>query len=237
MKPSNWTWTKYIRAGVGRRLSLLGSKWGLPWLTYNPLHFYSFHENAVRSAGGVISTFLRVFPQAHRYLDVGAGSGAFAAEAQRRGLQVVAIEYNSYGRRLASKQAVDTRLFDLNLDPPAQLEGNFDLAYCLEVAEHLPPALGDRLVEYLAKIAPIVIFTAAHPGQGGTGHINEQPQAYWIARFESSGMGYSTALSRSVAEGLKAEGVLAKWLWENAMCFTRTDGRLGQSPQNSEKST
>lgn len=45
-------------------------------------------------------------------------------------------------------------------------------------------------VAFLGEAAPLVLFTAAHSGQGGQGHINEQSRAYWIDRFEKHGMTY-----------------------------------------------
>jgi SAM-dependent methyltransferase len=222
MKPKNMSWPTYIRLGVGRRLSVLGERLNIHWLVYNPIHFMHFHEAAVANAPGVMRTFDALFPSARRYLDVGAGSGAYAAEAQRRGHTVVACEHSPKGRKLANKLGVDIRPFDLAKDPPADVGAAFDLAYCFEVAEHLPPDLGDRLVQYVASQAPLVVFTAAHPGQGGTGHINEQPQSYWIERFARFGMKHNAELSARVAEMFRAEQLSAWWLIDNAMVFERS---------------
>jgi SAM-dependent methyltransferase len=222
MKPKNIDWPTYVRRGVGRRLSMLGERLNIHWLIYNPIHFTHFHESAVANAPGVMRTFAALFPQARRYLDVGAGSGAYAAEAQRRGRDVVACEYSAKGRRIAAKQAVDCRPFDLVKEPPADVGSRpFDLAYCFEVAEHLPATLGDRLVEYLSRQAPTVIFTAAHPGQGGTGHVNEQPKSYWIERFQRAGMRHNPDLTRRVEEMFREEKLSATWLYENALVFER----------------
>lgn len=62
--------------------------------------------------------------------------------------------------------------------------GRFDLAVCLEVAEHMDEASGERLLDNLVKASDVVLFSAAIPLQGGTGHINEQWQSYWVKRFE-----------------------------------------------------
>jgi SAM-dependent methyltransferase len=221
MKPTNSTWRQYIRRGIGRRLSVLGEKLNIHWLIYNPIHFMHFHEHAVENAPGVVRAFSSVFPEAQRYLDVGSGTGAFAAEAQRAGRKVTACEHSAKGRKLAARQGVDCRRFDLLKEPPAQLEGPFDLVYCFEVAEHLPPQLGERLVRYLASLGPLVVFTAAHPGQGGTGHINEQPKSYWIDQFVQAGMRYDSNLSERVASAFKAENLKAHWLIENVSVFTK----------------
>jgi SAM-dependent methyltransferase len=187
-----------------------------------------FHAQGLENAPGVVRAMVRELPTKERWLDVGAGTGVFAAELIRQGRHSIACERSPKGRRVAAKQGVDCRHFDLTLSRPAQLEGTFDVAYCFEVAEHLPPELGDKLVEFLVAMAPTVIFTAAHPGQGGTGHINEQPQSYWIERVVARGMTYDTVLTPLILAGFKAENVRAEWFHENLMVFARSsdDGAL-----------
>lgn len=226
MKPSGMPVFRYLRMGLGRRLSIVGEKLGIHWLVYNPLHFRHFHDHAMANAPGVVETLLQVFPDAETMADVGAGSGAFAAEAQRLGRRVVAYEHSRTGRNLALKQGVDCRAFDLNHDPPVSLGSGFDLAWCLEVAEHLPPALGDKLVSLLAALAPTVVFTAARPGQGGTGHINEQPKGYWINRFAAVSLQYSESLSTALRDGFVLTGVPAQYLIKNVMVFVKSPNQV-----------
>jgi SAM-dependent methyltransferase len=199
-------------------LSRLGERLHSNWLTYNPLHFYSFHEHALRNAPGVVRCLKKAFPTAQTYLDVGAGSGAFAAECARSGLTVMACEHSPAGRRLAKRQGVDIRAFDLAMDPPSDIDGRFDVAYCFEVAEHLPPALGERLIAFLAKKGRTVIFTAAMPGQRGTGHINEQPREYWISRFTREGAQYLAGDTLALSRAFASEN-LAPWFEANVSVF------------------
>jgi hypothetical protein len=42
-------------------------------------------------------------------------------------------------------------------------------------------------VNLLCRASDAVVFSAAIPRQGGTGHINEQPQSYWARRFARNG--------------------------------------------------
>ena len=60
----------------------------------------------------------------------------------------------------------------------------FDLAICLEVAEHLPESSAEGLIQSIVKHADVIMFSAALPGQGGQNHINEQWPHYWQALFE-----------------------------------------------------
>jgi hypothetical protein len=205
-------------------LSKAGERWRVDWLIYNPLLFAYYHENAVASAPAVMRTFASVFPAARTYADVGAGTGAFAAHAQQSGRRAVAYEYTALGRLLARRQGVDVRPFDLRTPRPPPSVRPFHLAYCFEVAEHLNAMLGDELVRFCVAQAPIVVFTAAPPGQGGTGHVNEQPQSYWIDRFRAEGMEYDETWSREVATRFEREGVRSPWLVDNVMVFARPDG-------------
>jgi hypothetical protein len=64
----------------------------------------------------------------------------------------------------------------------------------LEVAEHLPESRAASFVADLCRLAPVVLFSAAIPGQGGTGHVNEQWPGYWADLFGARGYSVSGAL-------------------------------------------
>ena len=70
---------------------------------------------------------------------------------------------------------------------PLGIDRRFSLAICLEVGEHLPPERAPGFVTDLTRLAPVVLFSAAVPGQGGTNHVNEQWSEYWVALFEAQG--------------------------------------------------
>lgn len=64
--------------------------------------------------------------------------------------------------------------------------GQFDLAVCLELAEHLPATSADKLIKFLTDLAPVILFSAAIPGQdlpGAMHHVNEQWPEYWADKF------------------------------------------------------
>lgn len=65
----------------------------------------------------------------------------------------------------------------------------YDLCLCLEVAEHISERVADLLIEWLCSLSDNVLFSAAIPNQGGTGHINEQWQEYWAEKFYANGFG------------------------------------------------
>lgn len=71
----------------------------------------------------------------------------------------------------------------IDLERPITYTRTFDLAVCLEVAEHLPASAADTLVKSLVDAAPVVLFSAAIPLQGGSHHVNEQWPHYWQEKF------------------------------------------------------
>jgi SAM-dependent methyltransferase len=216
--------TRWRLRQLGWKATALGERVSSDWLTYNPLLMWEYHEYAVRDAPAVMGVLGEMFPGARRYVDVGAGTGAFAAEAARQGREVVACERSRVGRIAATAQGVRAVPFDLESDPPAQVGSAFDIAYCFEVAEHIPAGLADRLVAFLVGLAPLVVVTAAQPGQGGAGHINEQPPEYWVGRFERSGHRFDAAASAEMADAFAARQVWAPWFVHNLLVFAQTGG-------------
>ena len=204
---------------LGFRLSHLGERLGLHVLVYNPWIMMEFHRHALREAPLVIPVVCELYPNVRSVLDVGSGTGVFASEFARRGLQSTAIENSKHGRRMAAKQGVVCLPFDLRKNPPTPINGQFDLVYCFEIAEHMPAELGDSLIDFLTSLCTRVVFTAAHPGQGGVGHINEQPREYWIKRFMDRGFVLQREESERLRAGFKEAGC-AFWFVENGLVFT-----------------
>jgi hypothetical protein len=86
-------------------------------------------------------------------------------------------------------------------------KGMFDVAISLEVAEHLPGGFADRFIDLLTGLSKTVVFTAATPGQGGVGHLNELPHAYWIDKFKIRDYHFDEGLSQEWRQQWAKESV------------------------------
>lgn len=213
--------SKRIVFGIGRRVSFLGEKTGLDFLLYNPFVMLHFHHIGKLNAPRLADSILEEFPTANSFLDVGSGSGAFAAELARKGISVVTFERSLIGRLLAFSQGVTCYPFDLTRTPPSRGVGKISpvsIVTCFEVAEHLSPSVGDKLVRFISYFKKITVFTAATPGQGGTGHVNEQEKSYWIKRFYDNGMIYCPQKSDSLRAKFERNGT-SDWLAKNLSVF------------------
>jgi SAM-dependent methyltransferase len=172
---------------VEKGLSQAGQALGWEWLVYNPLATMGFRRAALRNAPIVVGAIAEVFPGAHRVVDVGCASGVFVREMMDRGLDAVGVEYSARLRAKAASIGVNTYPFDVSKQTPRPPGAPFDLAMSLEVAEHVPAQFADAFAAYFRGLSHQVLFTAAQPGQGGAGHINEQPREYWIDKFAAAG--------------------------------------------------
>lgn len=66
--------------------------------------------------------------------------------------------------------------------------GKFDCSMSIEVAEHILPEKTDTFIDNITNSSSrLIFFTAAYPGQGGTGHINERKKEFWVDAISSRG--------------------------------------------------
>ncbi|MEM7412879.1 MAG: methyltransferase domain-containing protein [Myxococcota bacterium] len=138
------------------------------------------------SAPSIADSIMRDFAPT-KVVDVGCGSGLLLQALQGRGASCQGFEYSLAGIEVCKSRGLEVTRFDIETDAPPSVRA--DLAISTEVAEHLPASCADRLVDFLAAISDQIAFTAAEPtgGPPGTDHVNEQPRAYWIEKFEKRG--------------------------------------------------
>ena len=134
---------------------------------------------ARRSAEIVLPWLFGRHPDVETVVDVGCGTGSWAATAATLGRVAVGVDWG------VPVELQDCVYIDRDLVGGYLCDG-YDLAICLEVAEHLPESSAEPLVAGLTA-AGLVLFSAATPGQPGVGHVNCQPHDYWHDLFASHG--------------------------------------------------
>ena len=171
---------------------------------YGDAFYRKVDETGEAAAARVWPILLDLFRVAS-VVDVGCGHGAWLAAARRHG---IADLFGIDGPWIdpAALQIAAEQFRHARLDAPLALGRRFDMALSLEVAEHLPPERAADFVRDLTGLAPLVLFSAAIPGQGGTNHVNEQWPGYWAGLF--------------AAHGYRALDILRPLLWnEPAVAF------------------
>jgi len=153
---------------------------------YNADFFDAITQESVRSARRCVPDIIS-FVEPQSVVDVGCGRAAFLSIFEEAGISNVLGLDGDYVDQTRLLIHPD-KFVATDLQAAQKPERNFDLAVCLEVAEHIAHEAGPRLVNFLTDLAPIIWFSAALPGQGGTGHINEQWPDYWASEFKAAGM-------------------------------------------------
>lgn len=190
---------------------------------YGPSFFSGMLDLKTNSAQCILPRLLE-FTSAESIIDVGCGTGTWLSVCRELGIEDVwgidgpwvRDEDISFPRE---------RFQQIDLSCPFQLSRTFDLAISLEVGEHLPPESAYPFVCSLTRLAPVVVFSAAIPGQRGTDHLNEQWPAYWARLFAQEGYVVVDALRREIWE---REDV-APWYKQNTMIYVR-EPDLGSYP-------
>ncbi len=156
-----------------------------PAASYGAEFFQSLRDGSRRSAEIVIPELIALF-QPTSVVDIGCGTGSWLSVFIERGVADVLGVDGSWTAG-TQREISDVLFLEHDLRQPLELNRSFDLAVCLEVAEHLPPEAARPLVESLTRLAPIVLFSAAIPFQGGDGHVNERWPSFWSDLFASHG--------------------------------------------------
>lgn len=157
--------------------------------------------------------------------DIGCGPGIYLLPFQKADCEVFGVDgCSAAGRSLTPEtyRQVDLRAPWADSLLSKMCVGGFDLALCIEVAEHLRPEYASFLVYSATRISDTVFWSAARPGQGGHGHFNEQPKSYWINLFANCGYKVhpdNGVITRTIDEG----EAYAKcgWLRNNSILFQR----------------
>lgn len=131
----------------------------------------------------IISLILDTVPLVQSAIDIGCGIGVWLSVLREFGVKDIC---GLDGAWVDKKYLVipDDCFQSVNLNRPFRWPRKYDLALCLEVAEHLRSSCAKTLVESLINLSDFVLFSAAVPQQGGVGHQNEQWQGYWAEIFE-----------------------------------------------------
>lgn len=153
---------------------------------YDQEFFDDIEPASLRSSEVVVPILVDLFhPQS--VVDVGCGTGGWLLPFKKLGLtKILGIDGGDVHRSLLIEP---DEFVPCDLTHPLSIEASFDLALCIEVAEHLPAHSARVLVDSLVGLAPLICFSSAVPGSGGTGigHLNEQWPAYWEQKFKEVG--------------------------------------------------
>jgi hypothetical protein len=149
-------------------------------------------------------------------VDVGCGDGSWLSAFHRAGVEdFLGIDSPEFEQAILGIPT--NRFLAADLTKPVDVGRRFDLAICLEVAEHLTAEAAGVFVESLVALSDRVLFSAAIPGQTGPGHVNEQWQSYWAALFEGHNYGVRDVIRPLIWHDER----VAWWYSQNLLLFEK----------------
>lgn len=195
----------------------------MPSEHYTKAFYEEIRNGSVRSAQVIVPLVLDLV-HPNSVVDVGCGDAGWLAVFQKLGVEdIFGIDGDYVEPELL--QIPRDRFGAVDLSKPFNLPRTFDLAISLEVAEHLPVDGASAFVESLTRLAPIVLFSAAIPLQGGNHHVNEQWPDKWAALFREHNYLTVDCIRKRVWENNGVEW----WYAQNTLLFAREDALEGNA--------
>lgn len=159
-------------------------------------------------------------PNLTSVIDYGCGAGWFLYYLKNEGVvDVMGIEPNKEIVSVLDDSIKDDIKF-LDLTKQVYIDRKFDVAMNIEVVEHIDKKYSDLVIENITRHTDLLIFSAATPGQGGYGHINEQSFEYWEEKLNKVGF-YCDNVGTKHFRGYLKENKAKRWYVNNISIFNK----------------
>lgn len=169
------------------------------WLEDPPVRFHDV---------GLLEGLRRLFDRNHCVLDLGCGDGWYVVGLRDAGIMAYGVD---------GRGAVGSFLFTFDLTKPLLYPVAWTLS--IEVGEHIPIEYADVFLDNVVNNAWFgSVLSWAVPGQGGVGHVNEQPNEWVEAEMRRRGMDLQEEETAKIRAAVSGE---APWLRQSLMAFRR----------------
>jgi len=145
--------------------------------------FYKNRQQLTQTSAEIILGLLFPKIEPSSVIDFGCATGTWLAECKRLGANsILGLDGGWVDRELLEIDSEEFTEHDLGAMKYIP-ERKYDLSLCVEVAEHISNNMLEIFVDSITEASDVILFSAAVRGQGGTGHVSEQPQHYWAKQF------------------------------------------------------
>lgn len=148
--------------------------------------------------------------------DLGCGTGEYLEYLQHSGYRVYGIDGTK-----GINDVSNVFVMEHDLTKPLEAPPEKGSVMCIEVLEHIPKKYESQVLDTIdAFTDDILVLSWAAPGQGGVGHVNEQPSSYVIDTLRSRGF---TWLQDTSKHWRSLAGKDFSWFANTLYIFERTE--------------
>ncbi|NJM37001.1 MAG: methyltransferase domain-containing protein [Akkermansiaceae bacterium] len=156
-------------------------------------------------------------------LDFGCGPGTWLKAAKEMGVSDLLGIDGTDAIKFANPNLIQF-FYHADITKPVNLKRKFDVALCLEVAEHVDEYFASHLIEILTAHADVIYFSAACPDQPGQHHVNCQWPSYWQNLFNQKGFDCYDELRWQIWDNTQIE----PWYRQNIFMARKADKIAGK---------
>ena len=188
------------------------------------------HHNDIGLANGLIMmmNWMRLAWKTNpQFFDIGCGDGYLVYQVWKAGLGAHGVD----GNPAYTDPKSHIRRLDLTVDWPVRAQAN--IVSLIEVWEHVPKEFEDVMVRnvvnsldlcrsgppaYQNQIPPVLIVSAAPPGQAGHGHVNCVTKQHVIGRISEATDGLLSV--NHWLTGILSVSSTVSWTRKNLIAFS-----------------
>jgi len=182
--------------------------------------FFKFRIGAdfQKSFGYQLGAYLSI----NSIIDFGCGLGRYLEGFKDVGVSIKGFDYAfQFSKKYTAKSILPFIEFG-DVTQPIDV-APADCSMSIEVAEHIDPRGSQQFVQNLCLHSlKYILLTAAPPGQTGDGHINCQPQSYWISLIENFGFIFLKKETDQLKELSRPVKNMRWWITKNLMFFEKS---------------
>lgn len=184
---------------------------------YTESFYQSQQQGSLRSAEIIVPLLINLI-NPKSIIDIGCGVGTWLSVFKKMGVEdILGVDGEWVNRRML--KIPDNCFLTHDMTQPLQLSRKFELVMSLEVAEHLPKEYAELFIDSLTRLAPVVLFSAAIPFQGGANHVNEQWPDYWAALFKAKEYEVIDCIRKHIWDNDK----IKYWYAQNTLIFSNIE--------------
>lgn len=152
-------------------------------------------------------------------VDFGCGIGSYLESCHNQHVPCIGFEISFSARKYTPEHIRSYVLYRRDCTDKMRVE-IFDTVLSFETAEHIEPSGTEQFTENLINFTgKHLLFTAAPPGQQGTGHINLRPREFWIEQFTKR-LKYDQELTKDISDNWRRLGA-PNYICDNLIVCTR----------------